>query len=567
MARLRPAPVLAALLLLGPAAARPQGLGIDLSAPEKPAPGAPPAQPPPGARAAATGEPGARLAAVRKLVEQRRYEEAATAAFALQRDPAAAAVRGEAAVLLSRSLSGLGLDQAAVAELSALLAAPGQGAAGAAVEELGALGERDPANEHAVSAALAGAAAAGLPPAVEGPLEVAQARWAYERGRALEEAGRGAEAKRSYAEALRLAGSSGAAPAQAAQARFVEGLVRYAEGDQPAALESFKEVVRLTNPRRGPAADPRLRALAFLQLARIHYEHRQNRYAIFYYDRLPLGGEGWLEGLWESSYAHYRIGDYEKALGNLITLQSSYFKDEYFPESYVLKAIIYYENCRFPEAREILEGFAREWGPLQAELAKLAARPGPPEALYRAFAEAGAGPDRAMSRRVVKAALADRNVRRLDLALRAVDQQAGPGLGRRSAAFRDSELGRHLQATLASARARLGAEAGARLRQQLEAERDSLRDLLQQALRIRIEVTRREREALEASLATGQRPDVTRAYRYSTAVSDEHLYWPYDGEFWRDELGSYTYTLTRGCREAPEPASGAAAKSGEGARR
>ena len=92
-------------------------------------------------------------------------------------------------------------------------------------------------------------------------------------------------------------------------------------------------------------------------------------------------------------------------------------------------------------------------------------------------------------------------------------------------------------------------EAGARARAKLEYERDSLRDLLQQALRIKIEVARNEREALEVALNRGEPVDVVRKYRYSVAVSDEHLYWPYDGEFWRDELGTYTYTLTKGCRD------------------
>jgi hypothetical protein len=32
-------------------------------------------------------------------------------------------------------------------------------------------------------------------------------------------------------------------------------------------------------------------------------------------------------------------------------------------------------------------------------------------------------------------------------------------------------------------------------------------------------------------------------------VSDEHLFWPYEGEFWRDELGTYSYTLTKGCKD------------------
>ena len=140
------------------------------------------------------------------------------------------------------------------------------------------------------------------------------------------------------------------------------GLVEYALGDQAKAVEAFKDVVRLTNPKKAEDADPLLRESAFLQLARIHYENRQNRYAIFYYGKMPWGGENWLEGLWEASYAHYRIADYEKTLGNLLTLQSPYFRDEYFPESWVLKSIVYYENCRYPEARKILQDFDVGYG-------------------------------------------------------------------------------------------------------------------------------------------------------------------------------------------------------------
>ena len=33
------------------------------------------------------------------------------------------------------------------------------------------------------------------------------------------------------------------------------------------------------------------------------------------------------------------------------------------------------------------------------------------------------------------------------------------------------------------------------------------------------------------------------------AVADDQLYWPFQGEYWRDELGTYSYTLTKGCVE------------------
>ena len=73
---------------------------------------------------------------------------------------------------------------------------------------------------------------------------------------------------------------------------------------------------------------------------------------------LAVGAEQWLEALYEMAWAEYRIGDFERALGNMITLNSPFFQDEYFPESLTVKAIIYYENCRYTEARATLDDFS-----------------------------------------------------------------------------------------------------------------------------------------------------------------------------------------------------------------
>ena len=112
---------------------------------------------------------------------------------------------------------------------------------------------------------------------------------------------------------------------------------------------------------------------------------------------MPWGGERWLEGLWEASYAHYRIGDYEKTLGNLLTLQSPYFQDEYFPESYVLEAIVYYENCRYPEARRVLESFSRLYEPVYEELAGITTRPQTPDAYFEVIERVAARREAARS--------------------------------------------------------------------------------------------------------------------------------------------------------------------------
>ncbi len=577
-----------ALVLAVPASAQ---LGIDLTPAEKQKQEdakkregkkkAPEAKPPPRPPASVSmpeldigarkGEGARRVAEANKVFAGGDYETAALAYDAVLREAALAEVHDEARYQLAKSLVKLGLNHSALAKLDEILSKGPQGSRyfHNALEWLFFVGKKT-VNEGVIVSEVVRYANGVLPPSSQDKFSYLLARYSYERGRALDEAGQGNEARRAYDEAKRLAGSvraeagsrvsaKGADGAETddgdvyAKARFLDGLVRYAQGEGQPAVDAFKDVVRLTNPRRTRAPDPRLRELAFLQLARIHYEHKQNRYAIFYYDKMPWGGESWLEGLWESSYAHYRIGNYEKALGNLLTLQSPYFRDEWFPESWILKAIIYYENCRYLEARAILDEFHATYADVQQELVALTGRKAQPAAFFDLLEDAEKGRGAAanpMMRRIMKLALTDQNVKRLNDSILEVENEMDRGLAGRREAFRSSALYRDLKDKLERERGRLVDEAGARARAKLEYERDALRELLQQALRIKIEVARNEREALETALKHGGQVDVLRDYRYSVAVSDEHLYWPYDGEFWRDELGTYTYTLTKGCRDS-----------------
>ena len=573
-----------ALALAAPASAQ---LGIDFTPDEKkqedakkkkaqPAPKPPASVSMPeldiGAR---KGEGARRIAEANKVLASGDQETAALAYDAILREPALADVHDEARYQLAKSLVKLGLNHSALAKLDEILSKGPQGSRyfHNALEWLFFVG-RKTVNESVIVSEVVRYANGSFPPSSQDRFNYLLARYSYERGRALDELGQASEARRNYDEARRLAGSvrqeAGSSPAAKgadgaeadqgdvyAKARFLDGLVRYAQGNGQAAVEAFKDVVRLTNPRRTRAPDPRLRELAFLQLARIHYEHKQNRYAIFYYDKMPWGGESWLEGLWESSYAHYRIGNYEKALGNLLTLQSPYFRDEWFPESWILKAIIYYENCRYPEARAILDEFHATYADVHKELGDLTGRKVQPAAFFDLLEDAGKGRPgvKPMMRRILKLALTDQNVKRLNDSILEVENEMDRGLSGRREAFRSSALFRDLKDKLQKERSRLVDEAGARARAKLEYERDALKDLLQQALRIKIEVARKEREALEIALKQGGQVDVLKDYRYSVAVSDEHLYWPYDGEFWRDELGTYTYTLTKGCRDTGARAS------------
>ncbi len=392
------------------------------------------------------------------------------------------------------------------------------------------------------------------------------------------------EGPKSPDEALKLAlenlGRVKADYERYAQAVYIRGLVHFTRGEFDPSVKMFREVVRLTNPRGGTVKNDRLRELAFFSLARIHYQFEQFRYAIFYYDRVSRDSEAWLEALFESSWAHFRLGEYQKALGNLVTLQSPFFQDEYYPEAAILKAITFYENCRYPEARAFLGEFEQSYGGVLVELKRLIGEgtgeaggeaatggakggkiePRSAESLFDELTQLEAkvadGQDDksgsyAMTARLLRLALSDKRVRGYRESIEEVDAEQAllDGL---DAPYKGGKLYAEAMQAIDTRRAVLVRLAGTLLRDKLTGEKAFLEDLTGKLLRIRFEITKGEKESDEASLQGASQTVILGEYDDTAATDDERLYWPFQGEYWRDELGTYQYTLTRGCRPATE---------------
>jgi len=500
-----------------------------------------------------------RMRAATRLFEERNYEAAALGFWEIIQDPKAASAHSRAEYMLGKSLYRLGMYHSALAIFKRILERGESDRFFATSLEWLFFIAHKTTNQTVVLDEIARFAGVAFPERYQDEYRYLLAKYNFVRGRALMDAhavqggtttAYADAAQQSLEEARRLVAMIGPGSPFYPKAKYLEGLALYATGKPALAVESFKDVVRATNPRREDTIfDPKLRELAFMQLARIHYEHRQNRYANFYYSRIVRGSDQWLASLFESAWAYFRLGEDEKALGNLLTLRSPFFKDEYYPEAMLLEAVIYYENCRYPEARRAVESFLERYGPLHRALTKLLERELPsPQAYWDALAGLEEGEENELLARIVRMALSDQELRHLSDSIAELEAEV-KSISQRREIFRFSGLARHLIAELEEQRRALAVKAGHHTKRKLEREARELGQLNYRALAIKAEISSREKEALQASLEKGESVTVVRPYRYSTAVDDEHVYWPYEGEFWRDELGSYEYTLTRGCKE------------------
>ena len=493
--------------------------------------------------------------------KQQQYELAALTAYELMRDPKLLALQLDAHYVLAKSLYRMGMYHSSLGEFSKILAkGPQTKFFKNGLEWLFFISHKT-TNEAVILEEIAKYSNFEFPAQFRGEFRYLLARYHFVRGKALDAIDQRGEANKSFDQVKALILTVPKSDPFYARAKYLEGLAYFREDNAQAALESMKEVVRITRPNSSKSEveaklDKELRQLAFMQLARTHYGHRQNRNAIYYYGKVERGGTQWLESLFESAWANYRVAQYEQSLGNLVTLAAPFFRDEYFPEALILKAVIFYENCRYREARSTLEDFERIYLPVHDQLETMTKRERDSSEYYQILSDiqkksrtsAAKGNTDAILDKILRLALTDKDFKNTNDSILELETEVD-SIGKRGDTFRYSDLAKTLLEGLKTERQGLVKRGGIMAKGKLETELAELKRLLTNGLRIKFETTTKEKEFLEDQLRAGGRQEIVKKYRYSVAVSDEQLYWPYEGEYWRDELGTYQYTLTKGCAE------------------
>lgn len=515
-----------------------------------------------------------RLDAAISLFKNDEYEKAAMASHELLGDPKLQGLHTEARYVLAKSLYRMGLYHSSLGEFSKILAVgPSTKFFKTSLEWLFFI-SRKTQNETVILDEIARYANYEFPEKFRNEFRYLLARYHFVRGRALDQVGQTENADKSFEEVKRLALTIPRTDPFYPRAKYLEGVAFFRNGtrnkdaalkrgntDVLASVEAMKEVVRLTRPQSGRTGeqaklDKSLRELAFMQLARTHYGMQQNRFSIFYLNKVERGNTQWLEALFESSWANYRIGQYEQALGNLITLSSPFFREEYFPEALILKAVIYYENCRYRESNLILQDFEHTYLPVHDELDSLVKKNMDASEYYTVLADVQKknkdgleknGTD-VLLERILRLALTDQDLKKTNDSILELEGEMDL-FSNKGDTFKYSELTKQLLEGLKVQRTHLISKAGTMAKGKLETELGALKLLLANGLRIKFETTTKEKEFLEEQLKAGGRTAIVKKYKYSVAVADDQLYWPYEGEYWRDELGTYQYTMTKGCIE------------------
>lgn len=334
------------------------------------------------------------------------------------------------------------------------------------------------------------------------------------------------------------------------ESKFMEGVTFVRKYDGKPAVQAFKDllVIGQERPKQFKSAEiDKYEELARLNLARIFYSTRQYNLSIKYYEKIPQSSPDWTESLFEASWAYFMKSNNSKALGNIHTLNAPYFENQFFPESVLLKAVIYHKYCLYDRAMESVLEYDSVYRPLREDLKEILSKHEDNAEFYKyvlTILDGKAGlPDR--SRRLVLGAIEyKKSLQKAFNWVKELDRELSK-LEHADKAWRTTEVSAGVLQELSLQQSLAMAEAGRLARQEIQGVADQLRKLSRDALKVRIEVLNGRAGQISAKMR-GEQVSGTHEPE-PIVIDDEHFLWKFKGEYWKDELGYYRFKIRSKC--------------------
>ncbi len=324
-----------------------------------------------------------------------------------------------------------------------------------------------------------------------------------------------------------------------ADAKMLEGVVLNQQGR---ATDALKPLLASYDTAQATDRGERFLNALLLNVARSYYAAGNYPRAIEYFAKVDRESEFWLQAQFERGWAHFRLEDMNGTIALLHNHGSPFFEDFFFPEGHLLRVYALFLLCKFPEASSQIDKFKAQYTPVHEEMRAATAGLSDEEAfeLMRGFAldgDPGPYPEPVLR--------TWRNEARLLASIDSV-QHAEDELARLRNISANPFVS-HVSRWLDERRRQIVEREGERFKGKLQAATDELGEMLTNVEISKLDMMQFETRLYEQAAVTGQLADKERRVMRTDRVRKGWLYWPYQGEFWADELGYYKVNAIPEC--------------------
>ena len=350
-----------------------------------------------------------------------------------------------------------------------------------------------------------------------------------------------------YREASRNFSRVNAASSYYHKAQFHLGVISTINGSHARAVKYFQSA---------STGSKALYTQATLNMARVYYERRQYRKAFRQYANIQRDNEYWLDTIFESAWAFFILKKHNNVLGNIHTMHSPFFSDRFYPESYILQAITFLRLCRFPQVKQSQRAFKSTYKPINVALRRLLGeyRSRPREFFDVVKAYKSGSLSRYERAWPILDSLARTNVFKSSYGTIKKSDQELSKLSNTPTTWRNVGLEDELSAFLTKKREAAMLTGGTNLVEAAQQSQSYLKELSAQTDFIQLEMNLGKIDKLREKLKVVASREEERTNfiggLQELKIGQQLEYWPFQGEYWEDELGGYVYNIESRCNGA-----------------
>ncbi len=162
------------------------------------------------------------------------------------------------------------------------------------------------------------------------------------------------------------------------EALMMKGSIHNLKNEYAEANESYSKCVELATQFEGASKHEKLKRYfaivkesCIIHKGRVSYKQQEFKKSLVTYDEIPKVSYRWPYILIEKAWANYYLEDFNRALGLLVTYRSPLLESYFIPESEVLIALSYLKLCLWEDALKVIDRYYNVYKPRSDRLKKI----------------------------------------------------------------------------------------------------------------------------------------------------------------------------------------------------
>ncbi|MFN8846748.1 MAG: tetratricopeptide repeat protein [Bdellovibrionales bacterium] len=357
---------------------------------------------------------------------------------------------------------------------------------------------------------------------------------------------------KKFEEGIRAFAKIGVGSRYFSQALYQKFLAYLELGKPDQAIQVFQTML---SARRKAGVTDTNRVAAQLALARAYYQKKEWDLAVANYNEVPRDHFLWHEALNEQTWAMLRGARFRSVLSQFHSIHAPFYEDDYNPESLILRSIVYLYICKYDEMDKVISLFEKTYTPVRSQISLFLSSYSNPLSYFSEIEKWQTQKKLNQDDRVglkIPSVVAGEisslgSVRRSLNYLKRLEAEKKEIES--TPALKSTSLGRYALKVIAVRTRNTKTNIGEIAKVQMTNMKADLKDYFEQASFARYEMIGAQKENIKKKIQGTDLPEARVDDNRSRDfyVQNGYQYYPFNGEYWLDEIGNYQFLGKSSC--------------------